>query len=257
MTGHLADDLLVLAKDADDRDLPDEIQLPLREVGEVEGADGLLSLDDGLDAEHQVGREEHVSIPVDPVQAVKVQFGVERSVELGLPILDLEAVVGDLLARLIVDGEGNAACEHGSALRLTDAEFLAERLGDPLVFEELWVLQFVGERHLLLDRLGGLDDGLGEQLLRLLPLQALHLHRQLEEVAALAALRAVPEVLLVAVGLHDGVGLAPVGTGEGHVGTLGLVADAHDLEGRGRLDGVQSLTVVHGDPPCCEGLFGE
>ena len=46
-----------------------------------------------------------------------------------------------------------------------------------------------------------------------LTLQALVFHRQFEEVPALLALRAVPEVLLVAVDFHDGAALALVGAG--------------------------------------------
>ena len=90
MPGHLADDLLVLAEDRDHREFPDEVQLLLREVGESEGADDLLTRHDGLEAKHQVGREEHVPIFVGSVRKMN------RS--------EVEAIVRDALRQDAVIG---------------------------------------------------------------------------------------------------------------------------------------------------------
>lgn len=64
----LTDDLLVLAEDSEHEEMPDQLQLSWREAGESEGTDGLLALDDGLQAEQQVGCEKNILLPIDAVQ---------------------------------------------------------------------------------------------------------------------------------------------------------------------------------------------
>ena len=101
---YLANDLLVLAENSEHQEIPDQRQVLRREVGKSEGTDSLLALDDGLEAEQQIGCEEYVLLPVDAVQVVQVEFGVEGGVELWFPVFG-EAVEGDQSAHLVVEGE--------------------------------------------------------------------------------------------------------------------------------------------------------
>ena len=113
-----------------------------------------------------------------------------------------------------------------------------------LVFEILGVLQSVGDVQGFGDSLGFGADGLAQQLLCRLPLQIFELHRELDEVPALFALGAIPEVLLVPVGFEEGW-LVAVRAGELQVSPLVLSWDSQNFERLGRVDGVKSVAIVH------------